>query len=102
MKAKEVINTSQEIVGLVGRSILDMSGAGFAGQNVSDTATFDVTDSMKHKLERLKELTHDNARATEVLNRLNIEITRFLENWRDLVGSWRPGQTQVFFAQFFY
>jgi signal transduction histidine kinase len=101
LKAKEIIGLTRDINGVVAVSVLEMTGKGFSRLSTGDGAT-EVASSLETKLKRLRELTNDNPKAKRILDRMEIEVPRFLETWRDLVGSWRPGQEKMFFAQFFY
>lgn len=96
-RAKEIIAITQELDGLLGSTVLELTGKTFGG--TSETVDGGL-EKIASRLDRLQQLTRSDPAAAAVSNRLSGEVRRFIENWKDLANSWTPGQDKLFFAQF--
>jgi signal transduction histidine kinase len=101
-RAKEIISMSQELSGLIGRALLEISTIAVMRDRPANLQSGPFLTLLRSKSEKLKALVKGDAKAVKLLAKMDEEIVRFITNWQELGQSYNPREQKMFFAQFYY
>ncbi len=95
--AKNVMALTQQMVGLIGQRVIDLTSQVFSPRKHYNVENATVMASLKE----IDNLVSDNPAAREVVQRFGANLQRFLDSWEDISKSIVPGKGKMFLAQLF-
>jgi signal transduction histidine kinase len=98
--AKEVVGICQEIHGLLGQAVLEVTGAGLLGQGTHGHSRVHY-DQLSEKTMDLLSRVRGNKEASATAEKFQHDSARYLKNWEDLRHAYKSNEGMPVFSQFF-
>ncbi len=98
--AKRVVSVAEEIYGVMGQQIMNVSGVSITEKRISPEELNAPRKILKTKVSELKKLVGDDPAMKKVVARLEVNCLRHAENWANLGEIYKPSNQSFYLSEF--
>lgn len=98
--AKRVVGVAEEIYGVMGQQIMNVSGVSITEKRISAEELNAPKKILKAKIKELNKLVSDDPQMKKVVTRLEVNCLRHAENWANLGEIYKPSNQSFYLSEF--